>query len=241
MYGRFVSHELRVRDVDAAAAFYGDLLGWEFTDHPMGKSITCDGTPIGGASPVKPGVPDHWAACVAVPDVDAAASAARTAGGIVTTGDPVDIPGTGRLAPILDPAKSIFLTLTPAPGTPAPGFPQSAAPATGHFIWHRLRTPDAQQAAAFYREVLGWTTVPSPDGTAAIAHLADGTRVAELITTTDAAGWLPFVLVPSADTARTRAESLGATTTDPVDIPGVGRFTVITDPQGAELAVHEAR
>lgn len=224
---RFVWHELRVRDQDAAARFYGDLLGWEFTDHPAGRTITADGVPIGGVSPVKPGVPDHWAACAATPDVDAAAASARAAGGIVTTGDPVDIPGMGRLAPILDPAKAIFLALTPLPGslTPAPRAP-------GTFGWARLRTPDADAAGAFYAEVFGWTM------SGGVFALPDGTEVAEVAATTEAHGWLPFVRVESVAAAAARATALGATASEPADF-GRGRHTVLTDPSGAGLALYE--
>lgn len=229
--GRFVWHELRAGDPDAAARFYGELLGWEFTDHPMGKTIISGGTPIGGVSAVKPGIADHWAVCVATPDVDAAAAAARAAGGIVTTGEPVDIPGMGRLAPILDSAKTIFLALTPLPGSP----PAAPAPGTpGTFVWARLRTPDASAAAAFYRDVFGWTAA---DG---VFCLPDGTHVAEVVATTEAHGWLPYVQVTSADTAHARATELGATASEPTGVPGTGRFTVITDPWGAELVLHES-
>ncbi|GLY78623.1 VOC family protein [Actinoallomurus iriomotensis] len=237
-HGRFVWHELRVTDIERAGRFYGDLLGWTFTAGSTGPIIHADGTPIGGISPTKPGIPPHWTPYIAVADVDAAASAARAHGGIVTSGVPGDLPGVGRLAPILDADKAIFLVVRPLPGTPMSA-PRSPAPGT--FVWDRLRTPEPATAADFYRAVAGWNTALAPDGTAGVLTTGDGARVAEMVQTTQDRGWLPFVLVDSASAARDHAVSLGATAeAELTTTPDSGRFTVITDPEGATLALHEA-
>jgi predicted enzyme related to lactoylglutathione lyase len=49
---------------------------------------------IGGASAVKAGLDVHWTPYIACADVDAAAARAVAAGGIVTTGQPADVPGS---------------------------------------------------------------------------------------------------------------------------------------------------
>jgi len=50
--------------------------------------------------------------------------------------------------------------------------------------------------------------------------------------------WLPYVCVEDADKKADLAKSLGATVVvPPSDIPGVGRFAVFGDPQGAALAI----
>jgi uncharacterized protein len=103
--GPFVWHELRVPDLEEAERFYGAVFGWAFTDNPMGRSITHRGVVIGGASAVKVGLDVPWTPYIACADVDAAAARAVAAGGIVTTGQPADVPGIGRIAPILDPEK----------------------------------------------------------------------------------------------------------------------------------------
>jgi len=50
--------------------------------------------------------------------------------------------------------------------------------------------------------------------------------------------WIPYVLVRDVDASAAKAESLGAeVTTAPEDIPGIGRYAMLRDPQGARLAV----
>ena len=50
-------------------------------------------------------------------------------------------------------------------------------------------------------------------------------------------GWLGYVAVPDVDAAAKRAEKLGGRIVHgPEDIPQVGRFAILADPQGAALA-----
>jgi hypothetical protein len=234
--GRFAWHELRTGDVEADARFYGDLLGWTFEPNAMGSMILAGGVPIGGVSPVKPGVPVHWNASIACADVDRVAAAARAGGGVVTTGEPVDLPGMGRFAPILDPDKTIFSAITPGPAVPEP------SPRTGSFVWERLRTPAPSAAAVFYGATFGWTARLSDDASGGVFALPDGTRVAEILRTApgEPTGWLSFVLVDDLDAVRARVVELGGTAADPVTVSGIGRFSVVTDPKGATLAAHQA-
>jgi uncharacterized protein len=235
--GRFVWHELRVPDPAAAARFYGELLGWSADAVPTGVTFRVADVPLGGASNVKPGIPSHWTPFVAVADVDAVARGAAAAGGIVTSGEPADVPGVGRLAPILDPHKAIFAVLRPLI-EPVP------SREVGAFVWARLRTPDVESSARFYEQVIGWSATLSPDGSAAVFDLADGTRVAEVLPATpeDPFGWLPFVRVGDLEEGRDRAAALGAAVPGAwVEVPGGrGRFSIIRDPQGAAIALLES-
>jgi predicted enzyme related to lactoylglutathione lyase len=50
--------------------------------------------------------------------------------------------------------------------------------------------------------------------------------------------WLPYVLVDDVEALTEKAESLGAAICKEVtEIPGFGRFSVITDPTGASLVL----
>lgn len=234
--GCFVWHELRVNDLETDARFYGDLLGWAFRPHSMGSTILAGGVPVGGVSAAIPGLPNHWTPFVACSDVNVAASAARAGGGAVTTGEPADVPGMGRLAPILDPDKSIFAAITPGPAVPA-----EAPSGPGRFVWERLRTPGPPAALDFYAATLGWTAHPAPDGQAGVLERPDGTRVAEVIRAApgESTGWLSFVHVDDLNAVRARTSELGGTADTPIEVPATGRFTVITDPKGATLAVFQ--
>ena len=237
-HGRFIWHELRVADLAATLRFYENLFGWATEEAAMGRAITVGGEVIGGISVVKAGVGSHWTPSIGVDDVDAAAAAALANGGIVTSGEPADVPGQGRIAPILDPHKSIFAAYRPLDTS---RLRRSAA--SGGFVWDRLRTPHPTASADFYRKTIGWTPALATDQRSGTFHLADGTRVAEFVAAGAGGptGWLPFISVADLAGARTRATTLGATRVgEPVDIPGVGSFAVIDDLEGASLAVLQA-
>jgi uncharacterized protein len=53
--------------------------------------------------------------------------------------------------------------------------------------------------------------------------------------------WLVYFAVKSTDEAADRVKELGGSVNmAPMDIPGMGRFAVVADPQGAVFAVFSA-
>jgi predicted enzyme related to lactoylglutathione lyase len=66
---------------------------------------------------IEPGmdqVPPHWLVYFAVKNCDETAAKATAGGGRVVAG-PMDIPGTGRFAVVLDPHCAAFGILQPSP------------------------------------------------------------------------------------------------------------------------------
>jgi uncharacterized protein len=118
----------------------------------------------------------------------------------------------------------------------------STADIRGRFIWHELLTTDTAAAAAFYPRVVPWRTQPSsmPGYT---LWMAGQTQIGGLMALpADAAGtpphWLIYVGATSVDASCAQAQGLGAKVLKtPADIPNVGRFAVLTDPQGATFAL----
>ena len=112
----------------------------------------------------------------------------------------------------------------------------------GAFVWHELMTTDPVAATAFYTAVVGWTAQDAgmPGYT---LMLADGTMAAGLMAQPpEAAGappaWIGYVEVADVDASAAQAASLGGTVHAPAqDIPNIGRFAVIADPQGAVLCL----
>jgi len=52
--------------------------------------------------------------------------------------------------------------------------------------------------------------------------------------------WMPYFQVTSVDTSASKAKELGGKVmVGPNEIPGTGRFAVLTDPQGAAFAVYQ--
>lgn len=115
----------------------------------------------------------------------------------------------------------------------------------GSFIWYELLTTDPDDAAAFYGELIGWTVRAHEGGGVdgyRIFEAADG-GVAGLMRMPSEAtaagarpGWFGYVGVDDVDRTTAAAEAAGATVTaPPQDLPGVGRFAMISDPGGAPL------
>ena len=124
----------------------------------------------------------------------------------------------------------------------------SAEPATplGRFVWHELFTTDIASASAFYAHVVGWGVVSAPEPNAHYTLFTmDGTPVAGMMAQPPRAresgtppSWFGHVSVPDVDDAAARATRLGGVVhVPPTDIPTVGRFAVIADPQGAVLMI----
>ena len=118
----------------------------------------------------------------------------------------------------------------------------SNAEVLGRFVWHELLTTDTAAAAAFYPKVLPWRTAPSSMPGYTI-WMAGQTQIGGLMALPAEAGatpphWLVYVGTPNVDATCSQAQGLGARIVKaPADIPNVGRFAVLTDPQGATFAL----
>jgi predicted enzyme related to lactoylglutathione lyase len=116
----------------------------------------------------------------------------------------------------------------------------STAEIRGKFVWHELLTNDTAAATTFYPKVLPWRMQASSMPGYNI-WMAGQTQVGGLMAIEDGGTpphWLVYVGTPSVDATCTQAQGLGAKVHKaPTDIPNVGRFAVLTDPQGATFAV----
>ena len=117
-------------------------------------------------------------------------------------------------------------------------------PAHGQFCWNELATTDLAAAQKFYTELLGWNIKESNDaGMVYNEIVVNGQHIGGLYQMRpEQAGmpsyWMAYVAVDDVDAAARRAEELGGTIrVPPMDIPHTGRFTVITDPTGATIAL----
>lgn len=120
----------------------------------------------------------------------------------------------------------------------------SNAEIRGRFVWHELMTTDPKAATAFYSRLLPWKAQPSgmPDYT---LWMAGKTQVGGLMVQPESArqagappSWLIYIGTPDVDASAAAAERLGGKVLKaPADIPNVGRFAVLADPQGAAFAL----
>jgi predicted enzyme related to lactoylglutathione lyase len=116
----------------------------------------------------------------------------------------------------------------------------------GRFLWYELMTTDPKAAEGFYGRVVGWRARADPGiETPYTTWMKGETPVGGLMTIPAEAkaggappNWLMYVGTPDADASVRQAKSLGgAVEAGPLEIPKVGRFAVLADPQGAVFAV----
>jgi len=112
----------------------------------------------------------------------------------------------------------------------------------GAFSWCELLTPDVAAAKDFYGKLFGWQMQDMPmEGMTYTVLNAGGAPVGGIMAPPrEAAGmppqWGAYVTVDDVDaTAKQAVELGGSLLLPPRDIPGVGRFCLIRDPQGAHL------
>jgi len=110
------------------------------------------------------------------------------------------------------------------------------------FFWYELMTSDIPAARTFYEKVVGWRgeSFPGAGMDYIVMHAADR-GIAGVMTLPDpvkAMGtppmWLGYIYAADTDKAADGVQKAGgAIHQPPRDIPGVGRFAVVADPQGA--------
>lgn len=111
----------------------------------------------------------------------------------------------------------------------------------GVFSWNELITTDLESAKQFYAELLGWTFTETKTifGTPYLLALKGETMVAGMMLKDENLPaeampcWDPYVTVDNVEKSVKQVEELGGEVlVPPTDIPEVGRFAVIKDPQG---------
>ena len=130
--------------------------------------------------------------------------------------------------------------------TSAQSLSRNPSAVRGRFNWHELATTDPEAAKRFYTAVIGWETQEWPGSSHPYTMwTVQGTAVGGLMPLPDDAAskgapphWLSYVECQDVDETHADALRLGARTyVPPTDIPDVGRFAVLADPQGAAFAV----
>ena len=114
----------------------------------------------------------------------------------------------------------------------------------GAFSWCELMTTDPEAAKKFYKNLFGWElqemSMPGMSYTvvkAASEAIGGIMAMPPNLPPSVPPNWGAYVTVPDVDaTAKQAAELGGMILVAPQDIPTVGRFTVIRDPQGAVIS-----
>jgi predicted enzyme related to lactoylglutathione lyase len=244
-HGDFIWYELLTSDTDAAAVFYGAVIGWRARPaqgSPRDYRIFRVGdTDVAGhmripADASRSGMRPGWLGYVGVDDVDAAVAEIVSAGGAQLM-PPTDIPGVGRLAMVADPQGVVFYVMRGS----IEGTSTSFAPTrTGHCHWNELASSDQAAALAFYCSRFGWQpgeVMPMGD----MGHYRfithDGETIGAMMTRQPDCpppAWTFYFGIEDIDAAARRVSENGGTIHHgPAEVPG-GVFIIIArDPQGA--------
>jgi predicted enzyme related to lactoylglutathione lyase len=120
-------------------------------------------------------------------------------------------------------------------------------PPSGRFVWYELMTTDPQAAQSFYTDVIGWSTAPFEGAEMPYTMWMNGdVPIGGVMEIPKEARdhdvpphWLAYVEVEDVDASAKRAGDLGGSIiVEPRDIPDVGRFAILHDPQGATIAIY---
>ena len=209
---------------------------------PSYLTITANGRMIGGivqAANATAGA--RWIG-LASGDPKALAERAVQRGGKVVVA-PRTLPGRGDFTVLADPAGAHFAVVLPDRGDPA-----DHAGGRSEWIWSELWTPEPVQAAAFYRDVFGYTSAAAPrsPGASGDAYVlsAGGRARAGVMRTPDSAQpavWIPYVRVDDVAAMVSRARSLGARVLLPPQPHHRSQVAVLADPMGAPFALADWR
>jgi uncharacterized protein len=251
--GTFSWVDLSTTDTAAAKKFYGELFGWSFDDQPAGPGMTysmckldskhvCALTTMG---PGKEGLPPHWSSYITVDDVDAVTKKAASSGGTVVA-PPFDVMDVGRMSVVQDPSGAVVCLWQAKRHQGA-----DVVKEPGTLAWNELFTTDVDRAGKFYVDTLGWQTQAvdmGPMGTYTLFQRPgegyDGNVAGMMPMPPNMKGvpshWLAYFGVADADASTKKAGALGAKTiVPPTDIPNIGRFSIVQDPQGAVFALYQ--
>jgi len=124
-------------------------------------------------------------------------------------------------------------------------------PPHGAFCWNELATTDLGAATSFYKSLLGWEIKEgdAPGGGMKYNEIVVGGRhVGGMYSLNEMCGegeapqmppnWRIYVAVDDVDASAAKAKELGGKVcVEPMDIPNVGRFCVISDPAGAVFSL----
>ncbi|MEM7515583.1 MAG: VOC family protein [Planctomycetota bacterium] len=252
--GEFCWIDLNAHDLEAAAAWYGKLFGWTHQVMPahiegappyafflQGEAVAAG---VGQMSDEmkEMGIPPMWNAYVCTEDCEATEAKVGELGGTVTV-PTMDIPQHGKLAFFMDPGGASFAAWQ----VTNPESPGLLVDDHGSLSWVESMTRDKAQAQDFYSGLLGWEfsalEMPGMEHVDYSMIQAQGKDAGGMMVMEGPnfegvpPHWLVYFAVDDCDaTAREAEASGGKILVPPMDIP-VGKFSMMSDPQGGTFCV----
>jgi predicted enzyme related to lactoylglutathione lyase len=246
--GTFCWPELATTDQNGAKKFYSALFGWTPKDTDMGNGefytiFTLNGRDVAATYTMRSeqrsqGIPPNWMSYVATDDTDQTAKRVKELGGQVLM-EPFDVYDMGRMAIFQDPTGAVFSAWQ---AKKSQGVAVLNEP--GALCWTELITTDVDKSRRFYTSLLPWSPEEmNVTGTPYTVFKQGTTPAAGMMARTPEMGdvpphWMPYLAVTDVDAIAAKTRSLGGKVlAGPMDIPGIGRFAVLQDPQGAAFSI----
>lgn len=110
----------------------------------------------------------------------------------------------------------------------------------GKFGWYELMTSDTKAAGKFYSDVVGWITreMPADDGPQYTTFNLGEVGIAGMLNIPGHVGWIGYISVEDVDAHVEKIVEAGGKLWKPAtDVPGILRFAVMSDPQGAAIVI----
>ncbi len=238
--------DLSSTDAKGAREFYSKLFGWtaepEADPAAGGYAIArLGGKDVAGiGSTQDPNSPSAWMIYIGTRDADAVAKKIEAEGGKVVA-PPFDVMDVGRMAVFQDPTGAFISAWQP---NKMPGF--QVMRRSGAYSWAELNSRGIDKVKPFYKKVFGWAEKVTPMGEGqgdytefklADESIAGGMEMNPMVPEQVPSYWLAYFGAKDVDAAHAKAVGLGARElVAPMDFPG-GRFSVLSDPQGATFGL----
>ncbi|TMD30387.1 MAG: VOC family protein [Chloroflexi bacterium] len=239
--------DLSSSDAAGARDFYSKLFGWKIEVNPDPQyggyaMAKLGGKDVAGIGPKQMAeAPSAWTVYISSPNVADGVKKAEAAGGKVIVA-PMEVGPQGAMAIIADPSGA------------AVGLWQSkqmgGAQVMGEansYGWAELNSRGVDKAKPFYKKLFGWGEKKSPMGQgqqgeyteflAGGESIAGGMEMNSMVPAEVPSYWLVYFNVPDVDATTKKAVQLGAKELlEPQEFPG-GRFSILSDPQGASFGL----
>ena len=238
--------DLSSTDPAGSREFYSKLFGWtaepEKDPNAGGYAVAKlggkDVAGIGGQQ--DPNAPSAWMVYIGSSDASALAKKVEAAGGKVVA-PAFEVMDVGTMAVFQDPTGAFISAWQP---NTMPGF--GVMRRAGAYSWAELNSRGIDRASGFYTKVFGWTTKKSPMGEGMGDYtefqlggesIAGGMEMNPMVPKEVPSYWMVYFGATDVDAAHKKAVGLGASEmVPPSDFPG-GRFSILSDPQGAMFGI----
>ena len=250
--GQFSWTDLATTDVAAAKRAYSELFGWRTEEIPMpqGGAYTMANVGKGNVAGIsammpdqkKAGMPPQWTVYFTVAKVDDSVKKATGLGAKVLA-PAMDVMDVGRMAVLTDPSGASF-----AIWQAKKSIGSQVTGEEGSIAWAELWTRNVDACGSFYSKLFGWGASVQDMGNMKYTMFAEGKdqRAGMMPMMPDVPAnvpshWVVYFTVKNCDATAKKADSLKfKALVPPTDIPKMGRFAILSDPQGAAFGIFQS-